>query len=466
MTQRTGLTQIVCQPTRGSNVLDRIFVSSPLYGTVRVVTSVVRSDHKAVIAFADPQRLAGKMNSKKVYRRITPAQHAQFLQHISTLAFDIDDSYQPDTQQEFDKFYDVALRLLNDFYPERTITVTSRDPDHITADIKSKLRCKNRLMRAGRVEEASALAERIGKDLVKLSKARLCHISNKTNSKDMWTAVRQLTGRSRSVCAVDALDGITAESLNSHYAHISTDEGFQPPKWKHTVMANDTDIISEWRVFRILDGLRATATGVDQLPAWFLRLAAPVFCKPLARLFNLSLANSVVPLQWKQASICPVPKVATPTNHSDFRPISITPVLTRMMERIVVREFLYPALLTPPTALDFSDQYAFRPTGSTTAALIYILQSVTDLLVDNSYVSVIALDFSKAFDTVRHHTLLEKMAQLDIPDSTYNWLVHFFSGHSHSTNYGGATSTSKFISASIIQGSAVGPTSTSSTQGT
>ena len=59
-------------------------------------------------------------------------------------------------------------------------------------------------------------------------------------------------------------------------------------------------------------------------------------------------------------------------------------------------------LLTPPPALDFSDQYAFRPTGSTTAALIYILQSVTDLLADNPYVSVIALDFSKAFDTVRH----------------------------------------------------------------
>ena len=255
----------------------------------------------------------------------------------------------------------------------------------------------------------------------------VCTISKKTNSKDMWTTVRQLTGRSRCVCAVD---GITAESLNTHYARISTDDGFQPPRWKYTVVANDTDIISEWHIFNILRGLRATATGVDRLPAWFLRLGAPVFCKPLARLFNLSLANSVVPLQWKKASICPVPKVATPTNHSDFQPISITPVLTRMMERIVAKEFLYPALLTPPPLLDFSDQYAFRPTGSTTAALIYILQSVTDLLADNPYVSIIALDFSKAFDTVRHYTLLEKMAKLDIPDTVYNWLVHFFCGHS------------------------------------
>ena len=133
---------------------------------------------------------------------------------------------------------------------------------------------------------------------------------------------------------------------------------------------------------------------MDELPAWFLRLGARVFCSLLAHLFNLSLANSVIPLQWKQALICPVPKVATPTNHSDFRPISITPVLTRIMERIIVKEFLYPALLTPPSALNFSNQqYAFRPTGSTTAAIIYILQTVTDLLADNPYVSVIALDF-------------------------------------------------------------------------
>ena len=159
------------------------------------------------------------------------------------------------------------------------------------------------------------------------------------------------------------LSTVSRQSLNAHYAHISSDIGFKLPKRKHTVAANDIEIISEWHVFKILDSLRATATGLDQLPAWYLRLGASVFCKPLARLFNLSLSNSIVPQQWKQASICPVPKVATPISHSDFRPISITPVLSRIMERIVVREFLYPALLTPPAALDFTDQYAFRPTS-------------------------------------------------------------------------------------------------------
>ena len=256
-----------------------------------------------------------------------------------------------------------------------------------------------------------------------------------------------------------AVDGITAESLNDHYAAISTDHNYTAPSRKHLSNLIEPEYVSEWDVFRILDHLHHTATGLDGLPAWFLRLSAPVFYKPIARLFNLSLATSTVPQQWKQASIRPIPKVFPPKQHVDFRPISITPVLTRVMERTVVRRFFYPAFLIPPQALSFSDQFAFRPSGSSAAAIISLLSSITNMLLSNPYVIVISLDFSKAFDTVRHSTLLEKLAHLDVPDNVYNWLVDFFSGHSHCTDYRGQTSMLKSITASIIQGSSIGPAS-------
>lgn len=81
------------------------------------------------------------------------------------------------------------------------------------------------------------------------------------------------------------------------------------------------------------------------------------------------------------------------------------------------------------------------------------------MLLTNSYVVVISLDFSKAFDTVRHSTLLEKLAKLDMPVNAFNWLVDFFSGHSHCTVYQGQTSALKEITASVIQGSGLGPAS-------
>jgi len=65
-------------------------------------------------------------------------------------------------------------------------------------------------------------------------------------------------------------------------------------------------------------------------------------------LFNLSVTNSYAPRQWKQASILPIPKTFSPALHADFRPISINPVLTCVMERTVVKRFLYPAFMSPP----------------------------------------------------------------------------------------------------------------------
>jgi len=75
-------------------------------------------------------------------------------------------------------------------------------------------------MRAGRVKKADVLAARIGKQIAKRNKSRLSRIDSKTDAKDMWAAYRQLTDRKQKVSVVS---GITAESLNKHYAAISTE---------------------------------------------------------------------------------------------------------------------------------------------------------------------------------------------------------------------------------------------------
>jgi len=196
----------------------------------------------------------------------------------------------------------------------------------------------------------------------------------------------------------------------------------------------------------ILDHLRPTATGLNGLPAWFLRLGAPAFATPIAQLFNQSLIISIHCSTAMEAS----------HHHTYSQSLPPTPPCHHNFDQYPLLQF-YLSLLQPPIDLNFHDQFAFRSTGSTTAALIALLQTISDMLISQPYVRLFALDFSKAFDTVQHSTLLEKLAKLNLPDEAYNWLKDFFDDHSHCTQFAGLISPLIGIIASVIQGSAIGP---------
>lgn len=96
-----------------------------------------------------------------------------------------------------------------------------------------------------------------------------------------------------------------------------------------------------------------------------------------------------------------------PTNPSDYKPISITPVLPQLAEKIVVKHWLRPALLVEL----LKDQFAFRPSGSTNSALVNFNHHTTHIMLEeNLYVLCLLIDFSKAFDIVCHSVLLPKLA--------------------------------------------------------
>ena len=104
----------------------------------------------------------------------------------------------------------------------------------------------------------------------------------------------------------------------------------------------------------------------------------------------------------------------TPGTLSDFRPVSVTPILSRIIEKLVVTRWLRPAI-TPDL---IADQFAFRPMGSTTCALVYLMHHVTRMLETNAYVRCLLIDFSQGIlpltiDGVDHVVLIEKLASLN-----------------------------------------------------
>ena len=89
--------------------------------------------------------------------------------------------------------------------------------------------------------------------------------------------------------------------------------------------------------------------------------------------------------------------------------------------------------------------------------MINLTHQLTKLLQEYPYVHLLALDFSKAFDTVRHSKLLEKSAKLPIQDFAHNWLLDFLEDRQYCTKFNGKISVFLIINASIVQGSGIGP---------
>ena len=221
-------------------------------------------------------------------------------------------------------------------------------------------------------------------------------------------------------------------------------------------------ITSWYQSFRYLNSW--TTSGIQpwawtSLPAWFLSIGAPVFAEELTTLFCRSLTEGVVPNQWKKAYIkthsestgpyCPGWLQAN-INHTNTIQIdgeACSPhVLLSGTQRPRHRFHL---LISMPFTLRVPPLLLW---------LHYCNASQRcSVPIHSSF--VIALDFSKAFDTVRHATLMEKLAKLDLPDHVYNWMASFFEGHSHCTIFADNVSLLAEIFASVIQGSGVGPIS-------
>ena len=193
-------------------------------------------------------------------------------------------------------------------------------------------------MKSNKLEQASAISDKIGKMITRFNTSRLSNISDEPTA--MWDEVRRLTGAARSKSYPDTLD---ASSLNQHYCTISTDNNYTSPLFKlSTKLKPETELVSEYFVFSLLDKLHPTAAGPDGLPFWFLKLAAPFISYPLAAAYviNISLLTSVVPIQWKSSVIHPIPKITNPTEPGHMRPISVVSILARLTERLVNKNFL------------------------------------------------------------------------------------------------------------------------------
>ena len=120
--------------------LDRVYVSDLDYSGVKVIKSVAKSDHMAIVAYiytGEMKTAVCKTRRVCTFRKHTAAQHARFLARGTSPVHVVDQNGDP--QEEFDKFYSALLQLMDEYYPERSVTITSGDPAYVTPAVKHML---------------------------------------------------------------------------------------------------------------------------------------------------------------------------------------------------------------------------------------------------------------------------------------------------------------------------------------
>ena len=215
--------------------------------------------------------------------------------------------------------------------------------------------------------------------------------------------------------------------INDHFVKIATDPNYD---WEAVVCATQqrmgkttpSGYYSKGDVALMLARIRRTSPSIDDIPYLVYRDCYEELSSVVTKIVNLSFELGRVTSAWCTAVITPVPKCTPITGPEDLRPISVTPILSRMVERLVVKDHILPAISID----DLQDQYGFKPTGSTTAAIINFTHAVTVMLESNKYVPCLLVDFSKAFDSVDHLALVKKLKRYNIADNIIDWIVFIF----------------------------------------
>ena len=287
------------------------------------------------------------------------------------------------------------------------------------------------------------------------------------NSKQFWKTVRLLKGGSKTIPTLlvnnheASSDLEKVEVLSDYFRKCFNDS--VPPLTPADVQSIKTVpdscpehlLCTEEEVLSLLQSLDVTkASGPEGISAHMLRATAVTITPVVTKLFNLSLKTGTFPQAAKMSFIMPIPKSLDPTSPSNYRPISLLAILSKVLERHVSSLILEELQLSDHPAFH---QWGFRTGHSTSSALTTVIDDWLRSMDLDKPVCSVFFDVRKAFDSVPHATLVSKLQSRGLNDFLLRWICDYLRGREQRVVLNGVSSRPRSVLFGVPQGSVLGP---------
>ena len=483
------LHQLITEPTRltddTSNLRDLFFASD--ISTVvdsGILSSFSNLDHFPIFASfraALPSKIPTQRKSIWDFDRLDADGLTRQL-----MSTDWEGILDKDVDTATEHFTDAIMKATKANIPIKIMAPKQNDKPWMTSELKLSIRKRDRLFKRakrtnsdddwGRWRNQRNITTNINRrqkhDHLQSQIHKL--LENKQNPHRYHQILRNITGRSKpsTIPPLETPDGDTvtedydkANILNNHFAKQSQtvtpnneeQQSLQSAPPTAAVPALGTFTITTQETLNVLNKLDTNKScGPDLLPAKILKLTAIIIAEPLTKLFNKSLQSGVYPTLWKHANIKPIFKnKGSPSDPTNYRPISLLPCLSKVFEKIVFHH-IYDHLNTNNLLTD--RQSGYRPNHSTQLQLTYLTHRLYQTLDTGQDFTAIYLDISKYFDKIWHFGLLQKCKnEFGITGSLFRWLRSYLRDRTHQVKLSETCSLTRTINAGCPQGSVLGP---------